>query len=73
MSQSNCKTIGQVRLGETTWRIDSDCGVVKIHSSRDGCMAALNTGQARGLAQDLASLLRRAANSVDRATAGGPR
>ena len=70
---SHCRTIAEIKLGPTTWRIDSDCGVVKIHSSRDGCMAALNSVEARRLAGELGGALTTAAYSVDRASRGGQR
>jgi len=72
MSRS-VRTIGEVKLGPTTWRIDSDCGVVKLHSSRDGCMVALNEHDACRLADELGTMLYEAAASVERASMGGER
>jgi len=72
MGQS-VRTIGEVKLGPTTWRVDSDCGVVKLWSSRDGCMAALNEHDACRLADELSAMLYEAAQSVERASMGGER
>ena len=48
-----------------TWRVTSDCGVVKVYSSRDGCMLALNATTARRLAGELHDALVQAADATD--------
>lgn len=55
------------------WQVRSTCGVVKVWSSRDGCMLAMNSTQARLLARELSEALEDAASSVDRASRGGKR
>lgn len=55
------------------WRVMSDCGVVKLYSSRDGCMLAINPARARQLADEFRDAVHAAADSVDRATSGGER
>lgn len=47
------------------WRVVSDCGVVKVYSTRDGCLFALNSYAARQLARDLAEALNTAADATD--------
>lgn len=69
----NTRVIADVELGPTTWTVESHCGVVRIISSRDGCMCALNSVEARRAAGELAQALTTAAWSVDRAAAGGVR
>jgi hypothetical protein len=71
----HCRTIAELDLGvrDYTWRIDSDCGVVKLHSSRDGCMIALNSHRARELAWEFYDGVIQAAASVDRASRGEER
>lgn len=73
MSERNTRIVAEIKLGPTTWTVESHCGVVRIISSRDGCMVALNSIAARRAAGELAQALTTAAWSVDRATAGGVR
>jgi hypothetical protein len=72
-NSDHCRTIAEIKVGGTVWRVDSDCGVVKLHSSRDGCMAALNAVEARRLSGEFAQALTTAAWSVERASKGGVR
>ena len=69
-----CRVIAEIFLpGGTIFRVDSDGGVVKIYSSRDGCVAALNSAEARRLSGEFAQALTTAAWSVERAAKGGVR
>jgi hypothetical protein len=51
--------------GEYAWRVVSDCGVVKVYSTRDGCMIASNSYTARRLADELHAALNAAADATD--------
>lgn len=59
--------------GAYRWFVRSDCGVVKVWSSRDGCMTALNPEAARRLGQQFAAAMDAAAEATDRASRGEPR
>jgi hypothetical protein len=69
---SYSRRIADIALGAVTWVVDSDCGVVKVRDWR-GCMVALNATQARRLAPVFSAALLEAADSVERAQAGGKR
>lgn len=68
----NVRRIAELDLGDVTWAIDSDCGVVKVRDWR-GCIVALSPSRARELAPVLHLALLDAAESVERAQAGGER
>lgn len=72
---SSLRTIATLDLGSAEYqlRVVSECGVVKVYSSRDGCLFAMNPFRARLLARELSEALEDAATSVDRATRGEPR
>lgn len=47
------------------WRVLSDCGVVKVYSSRDGCLTALAPAEARRIAEEFAAALNEAADCTE--------
>jgi hypothetical protein len=51
--------------GDYGWRIVSDCGVVKVYSTRDGCMLALNPTTARRVADEFVALVNEAADTTE--------
>lgn len=51
--------------GRYGWRVVSDCGVVKVYSTCDDCMLAVNSFTARRIADELAEALRHAADATD--------
>lgn len=60
--------VATVQLGAWSgyhWRVVSDCGVVKIYSSRDGCMVALNPSAARALLDQLYAAVDEAADLTE--------
>ena len=75
--ERHCRVTAEIALpGGTIFRVDSDGGVVKIYSSRDGWVAALNPVEARRLSGEFAqalTALTMAAWSVERAAKGGVR
>ncbi len=56
--------------GSYQWAVRSTCGVVKIWSSRDGCMLAVAPTTARHLARELSEALEDAASHVERRSRG---
>jgi hypothetical protein len=55
------------------WAVRSTCGVVKVWSTRDRCMLAVNPGQARMIGRTFARALEAAADATERASRGEPR
>jgi hypothetical protein len=55
------------------WAVRSTCGVVKVWSSRDGCMLAVNPTAARLIGSTFAAAMDAAADATERASRGEPR
>ncbi len=59
----------QIELGgrgsDYGWRVDSDCGVVKVYSTRDGCMFAVDPQTAREIARAFHAALSDAADVTE--------
>lgn len=73
VDEGTTRVLGTVDLGASSWRVESHCGIVRVFSSRDGCMFAVNPDRARTIAAMFAVLVEQAAAATERASRGGER
>lgn len=70
------RTVATIDIGHGSdyrWAVVSDCGVVKLYSTRDGCMLAVDPTTARLLARELCEAIEDAASATERASRGESR